>query len=120
MFFRIALSLLLILLSSCVTKVTPEQPAVRNYQTNQQGQNPYYYQQPGYQRPYYQQYQQQNYQQYNPYGNTAGSRFYSNPYAMPAAPQYYDSDQYYVPPQYYNNGDQPQSNNPFYRESSPF
>jgi hypothetical protein len=57
------------------------------------------------------QYQQQMPQQYYPpnyssppyqvYPN-AGSRFYSNPYAIPPSPYYpqYDVDQYYVPPTY--------------------
>jgi len=72
-------------------------------------QNQQYYQ-PPYQQPVYQQ-PQQYYQQpapyYSPYQNVApGSRFYSNPYAIPPAqyssPQY-DSDQYYVPPTSYEN-----------------
>lgn len=39
-------------------------------------------------------------------GVSPGSRFYSNPYAIPPsgnAYPYYDSDQYYTPPIYYNN-----------------
>lgn len=38
---------------------------------------------------------------YQVYPN-AGSRFYSNPYAIPPSPYYpqYDVDQYYVPPTY--------------------
>jgi len=38
---------------------------------------------------------------YQVYPN-AGSRFYSNPYAIPPSPYYpqYDADQYYVPPTY--------------------
>ena len=58
-----------------------------------------------------QQYQPQPQQQYYPqtYGSApyqvypnAGSRFYSNPYAIPPSPYYpqYDVDQYYVPPTY--------------------
>ena len=67
----------------------------------------------GYQQQYQQapqQYQQMPQQYYPPnyssapyqvYPN-AGSRFYSNPYAIPASPYYpqYDVDQYYVPPTY--------------------
>ncbi|MES2961774.1 MAG: hypothetical protein V4694_05260 [Pseudomonadota bacterium] len=71
----------------------PQQPA------------PYYPPQQQYQAPapYYQppqQYQQQPY--YTPQG---GSRFYSNPYAIPPANYYpnYDADQYYVPPAYIQN-----------------
>ena len=67
----------------------------------------YYPQQQQYQvpAPYYQppqQYQQQPY--YAPQG---GSRFYSNPYAIPASNYYpnYDADQYYVPPAYIQNNE---------------
>ncbi len=84
------------------------------------------YQQQPYQQPYPAQYQQapqpapyyypQQQQGYyppaSPYPPQGGSRFYSNPYAIPAATQYpyYDADQYYVPPTYYNNVEpQPQS-----------
>ena len=44
-------------------------------------------------------------QNYQPQGQQGGSRFYSNPYAIPPATQYpnYDADQYYVPPAYVNN-----------------
>jgi hypothetical protein len=40
------------------------------------------------------------------------SRFYSNPYAIPATSRYpqYDADQYYVPPTYYRNIEQPNNN----------
>ena len=64
----------------------------------------YYYRQPA-QQNYYQQ-QQQRYQPYNNQGY-GGSRYYSNPYAMPPQGAYpnYDADQYYVPPTYYNNSD---------------
>lgn len=71
----------------------------------------YYYHQPGYApqpvpapAPYYQ--QQQQYQQVPP-----GSRYYSNPYDIPPAGNgynYYDADQYYVPPTRYNNNEGPQ------------
>ena len=69
-------------------------PAQPRYQQQQ----PYYQQQ----QPYYQQ------QQYrSPYQQNVvpGSRFYSNPYAIPPSTQYpqYDADQYYVPPTYYQN-----------------
>lgn len=83
----------------------------------------YYYRQ---QNPYGappQQYQQQPQQQYappppqqyqqvpypaSPYGQQVppGSRYYSNPYAIPPSQQHYpnyDADQYYVPPAYFNN-----------------
>ena len=67
----------------------------------------YYQQQQQYQAPapYYQppqQYQQQPY--YTPQG---GSRFYSNPYAIPPSNYYpnYDADQYYVPPAYIQNNE---------------
>jgi hypothetical protein len=68
--------------------------------------------QPVYQPPMYQpQYQQmppQSYyyqQQPTYYPPQGGSRYYSNPYAIPPSSRYpyYDSDQYYVPPTYYNN-----------------
>lgn len=72
-----------------------------------QGGAPQYLQQQPYQMP--QPYQPP--QQYYPptYGSApyqvypnAGSRFYSNPYAIPPSPYYpqYDVDQYYVPPTY--------------------
>ena len=63
---------------------------------------------PGYQPQYQQQIPQQQYYPpnyasppYQVYPN-AGSRFYSNPYAIPPSPYYpqYDVDQYYVPPTY--------------------
>jgi hypothetical protein len=91
-----------------INKIAPDyyyrQPAYSNYQYPPQPQayqQPYYppaqqYQQPN---PYY--YQPQNYQpQVIP-----GSRFYSNPYAIPPSSRYpnYDADQYYVPPTQYNN-----------------
>lgn len=51
---------------------------------------------------------QANYQQpprVTPVYSAGGSRYYSNPYAMPPSNQYpnYDVDQYYIPPTYYNN-----------------
>ena len=66
---------------------------------------------PQYQQPYQSQQPYQPPQQYYPqtYGSApyqvypnAGSRFYSNPYAIPPSPYYpqYDVDQYYVPPTY--------------------
>lgn len=63
----------------------------------------YYYRQPAVRPNQYYQQRQQRYQPYN--GN--GSRYYSNPYALPANGAYpnYDADQYYVPPTYYNNAD---------------
>lgn len=79
----------------------------------------YYYRQPQpVQQPSYPP-QQQYYQQqggypaqnpggyYQPYTNQAppSSRFYSNPYAIPPSNNYpyYDGDQYYVPPNAYQN-----------------
>ena len=56
-----------------------------------------------YQPPYQAQYYPPSYSSppYQVYPN-AGSRFYSNPYAIPPSPYYqqYDADQYYVPPTY--------------------
>ena len=56
-----------------------------------------------YQAPYPAQYYPPSYSSppYQVYPN-AGSRFYSNPYAIPPSPYYqqYDADQYYVPPTY--------------------
>ena len=90
----------------------PYQGQPQNYQQNQ----PY---------PYNQQYNQggmqggMQSQGYPPaqYGSpyqvypSAGSRYYSNPYAIPASPYYpqYDADQYYVPPAYYGVENQPNS-----------
>jgi hypothetical protein len=84
-----------------------------DYYYRQQSQNPY----PPSQQGNYPQgnYPQGNYpsnQGYQPpqqYGSpyqvypAPGSRYYSNPYAIPASPYYpqYDADQYYVPPAYY-------------------
>ena len=78
-------------------------------------QNPYQYQQPNpyqsYAPPYQQQYQQAP-SYAVPYQQGGGSRYYSNPYSIPAAPAgpgYYqrsDVDQYYSPPTYYNNVEQ--------------
>jgi hypothetical protein len=66
-------------------------------------QQPYYYQ------PQQQPYPPQGYGQPYPQG-APGSRFYSNPYAIPPSPQYpqYDTDQYYVPPTSYYNTDSTQ------------
>jgi hypothetical protein len=67
---------------------------------NQNQQNQQQYQQP------IQQQQRQQYQQQAP-----GSRYYSNPYSIqqPQPTQnrypYYDGDQYYVPPSYYDSPD---------------
>jgi hypothetical protein len=75
----------------------------------------YYYRQPqGYNNQGGQPYPSQNYQYQNQYQQpqygspyqvypAPGSRYYSNPYAIPASPYYpqYDADQYYVPPAYY-------------------
>ncbi len=71
-----------------------------------QQQYPAYQQQYGYQPSYQQpQYQQvPTYPQYPSGGG--GSRYYSNPYAIPPSNGYYqryDVDQYYIPPTYYNN-----------------
>jgi hypothetical protein len=62
------------------------------------------YQQPPQYPPQPQQYYPQTYGTVAPYQvyPNAGSRFYSNPYAIPPSPYYpqYDVDQYYVPPTY--------------------
>lgn len=105
-------------LSACAITPRDNNDQSRNSINVRQNPNPYYYQQPQYQPPQYQQQpsyyyppQQQYQQPYQPYGGAAGSRFYSNPYAIPPSPQYqqYDADQYYVPPTYYNNVE-PQGN----------
>lgn len=56
--------------------------------------------------PYQQPYPPQYPQRIPPQG---GSRFYSNPYAIPPSDYYpqYDADQYYVPPTYYQNIEKP-------------
>ncbi len=88
-----------------------------DYYYRQQNQNPQqqgnYPPQGNYPQANYPQgnYPQGNYQyppaqQYgSPYqvNSAPGSRYYSNPYAIPASPYYpqYDADQYYVPPAYY-------------------
>jgi len=78
----------------------------------QGGQAPSYPQQQFQPQPQYPPQYQPQPQQYYPqtYGTVApyqvypnaGSRFYSNPYAIPPSPYYpqYDVDQYYVPPTY--------------------
>ncbi len=69
----------------------------------------YYYRQPSYAPP--QRYAPPPQNSYYGGGNvTPGSRFYSNPYAIPPSTQYpyYDADQYYVPPTYYRNIEQDQ------------
>ncbi len=87
-----------------------------DYYYRQQQQNPYQSQQGNYQNP--QQYPRQGYQPPQQYGGSpyqvypsGGSRYYSNPYAIPASPYYpqYDADQYYVPPAYYGAESQPNS-----------
>ncbi len=116
MFSKIIPLTILVFLFSCSNKEEQPQQAPRFYQ-NSAPQPQYYY--PPQNRTTYSAPYQQPYQPYNPYGNTAGSRFYSNPYALPTGAQnYYDADQYYIPPRYYNND--PQQNNPFYRETSAF
>ena len=112
--------------------VPPQEPNLEgqnrlapDYYYRQQNQNPqqqgnYPQQQGNYPQGNYPQ-QQGNYPQGNyPQGNyqyppaqqygspyqvnsAPGSRYYSNPYAIPASPYYpqYDADQYYVPPAYY-------------------
>jgi hypothetical protein len=74
------------------------QPAYGNYPGQNQQRPNYYYQPTPVPRSPNQQYEN------DPRGG--GSRFYSNPYAIPAYGSgypYYDSDQYYQPPTYYNN-----------------
>lgn len=78
------------------------------YYRQQGGAYPYQGGQPNYQYPPVQ-YPNQGYQPNMQYGSpyqvypSAGSRYYSNPYAIPPSPYYpqYDADQYYVPPAYY-------------------
>ncbi len=99
----------------------PSYPQVQNY-TPQQQQMPQAYQQSPYAPQPYQQvqpyYQQQSQVYYRPQQVDTGSRFYSNPYAIPPAPQApqanrYDADQFYVPPTYQTNVEpvQPIQNN---------
>ncbi|MES2961773.1 MAG: hypothetical protein V4694_05255 [Pseudomonadota bacterium] len=99
----------LLLASACtrtveVSHINPIQNQQQYYRPQQQYQPPQYappqYQQPS---PYYYQQQPTYYQPYQQV--TPGSRFYSNPYAIPPSTQsqYYDSDQYYVPPTSSNN-----------------
>ena len=103
-------------LSSCQNNAANRYGNSRNapqarVQNNQQAPAPYYpnqgypqaqqYQQP---QSYYQQQGQQTYYQNAP---AAASRYYANPYDIPAygnnyAPRY-DADQYYVPPTSYQN-----------------
>lgn len=79
------------------------------------------YQQTPYQQTPYQQQMPQYYQPYVPptYAVPA-SRYYSNPYAIPPSTVYqrYDADQYYVPPNYYQNIErqQPANRNPIQSE----
>lgn len=106
--------------SSCGTDPYAYDP--EKHDTGGQGQQGYgrqnsapdYYYRQGVQQPYppqpYPQHRApQPYPQQVPYGQQqypphAGSRFYSNPYAIPSASspyyQHYDADQYYVPPSY--------------------
>jgi hypothetical protein len=110
------------LIFSCapVDKYSDERGELRNNLNSQPRQDPtnYYYQQPqvpnSYQQrqPYYYQQQQQQYAPQN-YGVPA-SRYYSNPYAIPPSNSYqrYDADQYYVPPNYYQNIESPQQQIP--------
>lgn len=94
----------------------PPQPQQQYQQYAPQGYNPapqqysqpyQYQQQPSYYPP--QGYGQQGYQQVTP-----GSRFYSNPYAIPPSTNYpyYDADQYYVPPSYSANAEYQSSPRP--------
>ncbi|MBP7709553.1 MAG: hypothetical protein KA100_00600 [Rickettsiales bacterium] len=87
-------------------------PAQSPIPTPVQNSSQYYYGQPQYQRPYqqpspyyYPPQQPSYYPPATPYSQQGGSRYYSNPYAIPPSTQYpnYDADQYYVPPTYYNN-----------------
>jgi len=70
-------------------------------QVRQQPVQPYYQQQPQ-QQPRAVHYQMQQ--------SAPGSRLYSDPYAIPPAPQAprYDADQFYTPPSYQNNMEQQQ------------
>ena len=98
----------LLLASSCTrnVEVSPINP-IKNqqqYYSPQQQYQPQQYAPPQYQQPTPYYYQQQPIY-YQPYQQVVPqSRFYSNPYAIPPSTQnqYYDSDQYYVPPTYSN------------------
>lgn len=116
---------LMITISSCYSPQESQRP--NNVDAVKNGPAPYYYPQApqysnqGYvaQPPYQQQYQQAYppqqipYQQYQVPYQQPGSRFYSNPYAIPPAQYYqnYDSDQYYVPPTYSNAVEPQQDHN---------
>jgi len=98
---------LIFIISSCSSKGSSDSAVPRTgYGIPAQDPSQYYYQAP---RPQYiqqpVQYQQQYYYQAPQPYVVPGSRFYSNPYAIPPSSRYqrYDTDQYYVPPTYYNN-----------------
>lgn len=100
-------------------EVPEQKPQMQNF--NQYPSEQYYYGQPGGQvpyqqapQPYYYQQPQSYYPPVAPYQPQGGSRYYSNPYAIPPSSQYpyYDADQYYVPPTYYNNVERQQYGNP--------
>lgn len=102
-------------ITACEREVTVNHinPIKQNsYRSPQQYSAPAYRQAP----PAY--YYQQQPQAYPYYGQAPGSRFYSNPYAIPPSAstqyQYYDADQYYVPPTYQNNVE------PQYNANGPF
>jgi len=92
-------------------KAASATPPEYYYRQQQQTYPSYSAQQPVYaapQVPY-----QQNYPVQQQYPQGGGSRYYTNPYAIPPSPNYYqrlDVDQYYIPPNtYYNNTEQPKS-----------
>ena len=109
------LSHLLCIVISCAPTPRTEIDATQRYGGGgttipQYGNQGYVPPAPRYQKPYYQQnpyYHTPQPQYRSPYqrGVVPGSRFYSNPYAIPPSNQYpqYDADQYYVPPTYYQN-----------------
>lgn len=117
---NIFICLLLLFIFSCAGNNSQEERASlkevynQNDPTNSYYQAPsavqqYQQQYPQYQRPY----QQQQYYQPQPYipptYSVPASRYYSNPYAIPPSNSYqrYDADQYYVPPNYYQNIERP-------------
>jgi hypothetical protein len=112
----------------------PESPVTRvapDYYYRQQGYPPQGYAAPApAQQPYYYPPQQAAPAPYYPpqgayvppYQSTPGSRFYSNPYAIPPSAQYpnYDVDQYYVPPTSYYDRPESQSTVQYSSGSGPY
>ena len=112
-FYKVVLTLSLSLLFSCKFGSTQQQRPREDYYApppQQYYQPTSHYRQPP--QPYWQ-------------GGAPSSRYYENPYEIPATPYgqpYYDADQYYVPPTYYRNVE-PQPGQPGYFKntgSAPF